>query len=112
LHDPTVGDLKVPAVRLPVADCRDDPRRLSGFEDDDNLIRLGAFEVGLDKFVAPALWRLDKRSIPLVGLLLHPSLKLFSGAAQHIAADRIDPPVGAKKADHPFGPAETAGSAR
>src|SRR5258708_32883737 len=83
LHDPAVGDLKVPAVRLPIADCRHDPCRLSGFEDDDNLIRLGASEVGLDKFVAPAFWRLDNRSIPFVGLLLHPSLELFSGAAQH-----------------------------
>jgi hypothetical protein len=42
-----VSDLKVPAVRLPVADCRHHARRLTGLEDDDDLIRLGVAEVGL-----------------------------------------------------------------
>ena len=66
LHDPAVGDLKMPAVELLVADRRHDARRLSGFQDDDDLIRLGALEVGLDKFVAAALWRLEDRSIPFL----------------------------------------------
>src|SRR5947209_554068 len=103
LHDPAVGDLKVPAVRLPVADCRHDARRLTCLEDDDDLIRLGAAEVGLDEFVAATLGCLNDRSIPSVGLVLHPVLELFGGAAQHISADRIDPPVGVEKADHPLG---------
>ena len=103
LHDPAVSDLQVPAVRLPVANRRHDPRRLPGFEDDDDLIRLGTPEIGLDKFVAAALWRLDDRSIPSVGLFLHPALELFSRPAQHIAADRINSPVGVEKADYPFG---------
>ena len=34
LHDPAVGDLKMPAVELLVADCGHDPRGLSGFEND------------------------------------------------------------------------------
>jgi hypothetical protein len=103
LHDPAVGDLQVPAVRLLVADRRHDPRRLSGFEDDDDLIRLGTLEVGFDKFVATTLRRLDDRSLPSVGLLLHPALELFSGGAQHIAADRIDLPVAVEEANHPLG---------
>jgi hypothetical protein len=86
LYDPALGDLQMPTVGLSVADCRHDPSRLSGFEDDDNLIRLGALEVGLDEFVAPAPWRLDNRGIPSVGLLLDPGLELFGGAAQHIAS--------------------------
>ena len=102
MHDPAVGDLKVPTVRLPVADCRHDARRLTGFEDDDDLIRLGTPEVGLDKFVATTLWRFHDRSLPSVGLLLHPALELFSGGAQHIAADRIDLPVAVEEADHPL----------
>src|SRR2546423_8186971 len=83
VHDPAVGYLKVAAVRLTVADRRHDPRRLTGFDDDDDLIRLGAAEVGLDEFVAAALWRLDERGVPSVGLFLYPVLELFSGAAQH-----------------------------
>src|SRR5438552_11122362 len=72
-------------------------------EDDYDLIRPGAPEVGLDEFVAATLWRLDDWGIPSVGLFLHPVLELFGGAAQHISADRIDPPVGVEKADHPLG---------
>jgi hypothetical protein len=55
MHHPAVGDLLVPAVDLPVADCCHDARRLTGFEDDDHLIRFGAPEVGLDIFVATTL---------------------------------------------------------
>jgi hypothetical protein len=102
LHDPAVSDLKMPAVRLSVADRRHDPRRLPGFENDDDL-RFRASEVGFDKFVSAALWCLDDRRIPSVALFLDPSLELFGRAAQHIAADRINPPVGVEKADNPFG---------
>ena len=66
LHDPALGDLKVPAVCLLVADCRRDPRRFSCFEDDDDLIRLGASEGEFDKFVVSALRRLDNLSVPFV----------------------------------------------
>src|SRR6516162_7711770 len=103
LHDPALGDLQVPAVRLFVADCRYDPGWLSGLEDDDDPVRPCPLEVRLDKFVAPAFWRLDDRSTPFVGLLLDPTLELLGRPAQHIAADRIDLPVAAEKADHPLG---------
>src|SRR5712675_1580893 len=73
LHDPAVGDLKMPAVELLVADCVHDPRGLSGFENDDYLIRSCAPEVGIDKFVATASRRLNDRSVPLVGLLFSPT---------------------------------------
>ena len=102
LHDPAVGDLKVPAVCLSVADRRHDPCRLPRFHDDDDLVRLGTPEIRLDEFVAAALWRLDNGSIPSLGLLLDPALELFGRPAQHIAADRIDLPIGVEKADHPF----------
>ena len=97
LHHPAVGDLKGPAVDLPVADCRHYARRLMGFEDDDDLIRLGAPEVELAKFVTTILWRLHDRSTPSVGLVRHPVLESFSGA-QHITADRIDLPVAVEEA--------------
>src|ERR1700730_11576768 len=93
----------MPAVELLVADRRHDARRFSGFQDDDDLIRLGCLEVRVDEFVTPALWRLDNRGVPLVGLILHPALKLLCGAAQDIAADRIEVPIGSEKADDPLG---------
>jgi hypothetical protein len=102
MHHPAVGDLQVPAVDLPVADCRHDARRLTGFEDDDHLIRFGAPEVGLDIFVATTLWRLDDRSLPSVGPLLHPAVESFSGGTQHIPADRTDLPVAGEQTDHPL----------
>jgi len=103
LRDPALGDLKVPAVCLLVADCRRDPRRFSCFEDDDDLIRRGGPEVGIDKFVAASFRCRDDRSIPSVGLLLRPALELFSSTAQHIAADRIDLPIAVEKPDDPLG---------
>jgi len=93
----------MPAVELLVADRRHDARRFSGFQDDNDLIRLGCLEVRVDEFVAPALWRLDNRSIPFVGLILDPALKLLGSAAQHIAADRIELPIGSEKANDPLG---------
>lgn len=103
LHDPAIRDLKMPAVELLVADRRHDARRLSGFQDDHDLIRLGCLEVRVDEFVAPALRRLDNRGVPFVGLILHPALKLLGGAAQDIAADRIEAPIGSEKAHDPLG---------
>ena len=103
LHDPAVGDLKMPAVELLVADRCHNTRWFSGFEDDDDLIGFCSLEVRVDEFVAPALWRLDNRDVPLVGLILHPALKLLGGAAQHIAADRIELPIGSEKTHDPLG---------
>src|SRR6201987_1534053 len=94
LHDPAIGDLKMPAVHLLVADCGHDPRGLSGFENDDYLIRSCAAEVGVDKFVATAFGSLDARSVPLFGLLFHPQLKLFSRTEQDMPAHRMGVPIG------------------
>src|SRR6516162_8661059 len=102
LHDPALSDLQVPAVRLLLADRRHDPSRLSRLENDDDPIRLCALEIWLDKFVASALWRLDDRSTPFIGLLLDPTLELLGRAAQHVSADRINPAIAAEKADHPL----------
>jgi hypothetical protein len=46
LQDPAVGDLKAPAVHLLLPICRHDARWLSGFEDNDDVIRLGTAEGG------------------------------------------------------------------
>ena len=112
LHDPAIRDLEMPAVELLVADRRHDACRLSGFQDDDDLIRLGCLEVRIDEVVAPALWRLDNRGVPFVSLILHPALKLLRRAAQDIAADRIEAPIGSEKSLRPSRAAEMAGSAR
>ena len=103
LHDPALGDLQVPAVRLLVADGGHDPGRLSGLEDDDDPVGPCALEVRLDKFVTPALWCLNNRGAPAFGLVLDPGLKLFGGIAQQVAADRIDVSVAVEEADHALG---------
>jgi hypothetical protein len=68
-----------------VADGSHDPGRLSGPEDDDDPVGLCALEVRPDKFVTPALWRLNNRDAPAFGLVLDPGLKLFGGTAQQVA---------------------------
>jgi hypothetical protein len=66
LNDPALCELQMPAVCFLVTDGDHDARRLSGFEDDDDLIRARSPEVGLDKFIAATLWCLDDRGAPLV----------------------------------------------
>jgi hypothetical protein len=46
---------------------------------------------------------LDNRGVPSVSLILHPALKLLRRAAQDIAADRIEAPIGSEKAYDPLG---------
>src|SRR5215471_4857115 len=75
LDDPAVCDLQMPAVCFLVADRGHDPRRLSGFEDDDDAVRMRSPEVGLDKFIPAALRRLDDRNVPLLSSFLNPALK-------------------------------------
>ena len=103
LDDPAVGDLQMPAVCFLVANRGYDPRRLSGFEDDHDLVRARFPEVGLDKFIASTLWCLDDRGVPLVGLFLHPDLKLVGRPPQHVSADRIEVPISIEKPDHSLG---------
>src|SRR5439155_11173623 len=100
LHNPTVRYLQMATVRLLVADCRHDPRGFSRLQDNDDLIRPCALKVGVDKFVAPALWGVDDRGVPLAGLFLNPNLNRFGTTAQTIAAHRIEVPLTVKKADH------------
>jgi hypothetical protein len=57
----------------------------------------------LDKVVAPALWRVDNRGAPSIGLLFDPGLELFCGTAQHITADRAKLPVAVEEADPALG---------
>ena len=85
LHDPALGDLKMPAVDLLVADRRHDTRGLSCLENDDDLIRPCPLEVGVDELVATALRSLDDRRGPFNRSFLHPDLKLFGGTAQDVA---------------------------
>jgi hypothetical protein len=80
-----VCDLQMPPVCFLVTDGGHDPRRLSGFEDDHGPVRVRSPEVRLDKFIAAALWRLDDRSVSLIGLFLNPDLKPVSGTSQHVS---------------------------
>src|SRR5260370_40622344 len=66
-------------------------------------MRRCALEVGVDKFVAPALRGVDDRGVPLAGLSLYPDLKLFGSTSQDIAAHRIEVPINVEKADHSLG---------
>src|SRR6201981_1639944 len=103
LHDPAIGDLQVPGAPLLTPDRGHDPRRFSGFEDDDDLIRRCFPEVGLDKLVTTTLWSLDDGGVPPVRLFLHPKLKLFSSAAQDIPADRVQVPISVEEPHHSLG---------
>ena len=66
LNDPAIGDLKMPSVRLAVADCSQNARRFARFEDDDHRIRAGPLEIGSDEVIAAAIRRLENRDLPFL----------------------------------------------
>ena len=103
LGDPTLGDLKMPAVVMPVADRNHDPRRLTRLEDHHDLIGFGAPEVGRDELVAATGGSFHDRRTPLVRAILNPALELLGDTSQKITAHRVLLAVAAEKADHPFG---------
>jgi hypothetical protein len=68
----------MPSVRDLIANSNHDARRLAGFEDDDDCIWLGSFEIWVDEFITTAVRRLHDRDVALGRPLLHPALKLVS----------------------------------
>ena len=89
LNDPALRELEVPSVCDLVADGNHDPRRFSRLEDGHDGVRLGPFEIRVDKFVTTALRRFDNRDVALLGPLRHPALKLIGDAAQGVPGHRV-----------------------
>ena len=89
LNDPALRELEVPSVCDLVADGNHDPRRFSRLQDGHDGIRLGPFEIRVDKFVTTALRRFDNRDVALLGPLRHPALKLIGDAAQCVSGHRV-----------------------
>ena len=89
LNDPTISDLKMPSVRNLVANSNHDARRLAGFEDDYDCVRLGSFKIWIDEFVTTALRRLHDRDVALGRPLLHPPLKLVGDVGQRVPCHRV-----------------------
>jgi hypothetical protein len=63
LSDPALRELEVPSIGGLIADGSHDARRFSRFEDDDDCVRLGPFEIRVDEVVTAALRRFDNRDI-------------------------------------------------
>src|ERR1700719_2360727 len=102
LDDPAVGDLKVPSVRLAVADRRHDARWLTRFENDHDGIEVCAFEIWIDEVVAAAFRGVGNRYVALLRPPFQPALKLVGNVPQHVPAHRVKLPVGVEKANHAF----------
>src|SRR3989441_6272822 len=92
----------MPAVIRPIALGDQNAGRLARFEDHDDLVGLGALEVGRDEVVAPPLRRVEERRTPLPYASRHPVVKLGSHVAQQIARDALAPAVGVEEADDPL----------
>jgi hypothetical protein len=72
------------------------------FHDDDDLIRLGPAEVGLDECVPPTGRRLNDRRAPRLGLGLNPPLVLRGDVAEYRATHRILLSVGVEESYNPL----------
>src|SRR5207249_5584341 len=99
LHAPPLHELEMPAVIRLVALGDQNAGRLARFEDHDDLVGLGALEVGRDEVVAPPLRCVEERRAPLPYASRHPVVKLGSHIAQQIARDALAPAAGVEEAD-------------
>src|SRR5206468_2776362 len=79
----------MPAIFLFGSDGRHNARRFSRFQDADNLIRFGRFEIRLHKLIPPAIRRIQNRCAPFLGSIDDPVVKLCGNFAQDIPADRV-----------------------
>jgi hypothetical protein len=102
LDDPALGELQVPAVVLRVPDGDQDPGRLAGLQDDDDLVGLGAPEIRLHELISPARRRVENGGAPPLGTVRDPAVELIRDVAQDLSAHRVLMPVRAKEADHSF----------
>ena len=55
----------------------------------EQCVRLGPFEIRVDKFVTTALRRFDNQDVALLGPLRHPALKLVGDVAQRVPCHRV-----------------------
>src|SRR2546428_3428880 len=99
IDTPALFQFQVPAVFLLRSDCRHDARRFSRLQYADDLIRLGRFEIGLHKLIAPAVRRTQDWCSPFLGAVDHPVVKLCGNLAQDIPADRIEFPISTEETD-------------
>ena len=101
LHNPTVGQLQMPARGL--SDGGHDTGRLPGFENDQNLIGLGPLEIGSHEVITPSGGCIQNGRIPLLGTVLDPVVELLGDVAQALASHSLAVAVGIKETDHPLG---------
>jgi hypothetical protein len=92
----------VPAVIPLVALGDQDAGRLARFEDHDDLVGLGALEVGRHEVIAPPVRRVEKRGAPMPYACGDPVVKLSGDVAQEVARDALAVPVGVEEADDPL----------
>ncbi len=85
LHDPTLRQLKVPAVFC--ADGNHDPSWFPGFENDHYVIFLGVLKVRIDKVITPSLRGIQNGRAPFLAPVLDPVLKLLGDIAPAVASN-------------------------
>ncbi len=72
----------MPAVGRLVADGNHDAGWLTRFENDDDRVRLGTLEIGLDKLVTTAFRCIQDRDFCVVRPTLQPLLEVVGDAVQ------------------------------
>src|SRR5438128_12397118 len=92
----------MPAIFLFGSDGRHNARRFSRFQDADNLIRFGRFEIRLHKLIPPAIRRIQNRCAPFLGSIDDPVVKLCGNFVQDIPADRIELPMSTEETDDTY----------
>src|SRR5262245_57901092 len=86
------------------ADAHQDASGLAGFENDDDLIGLGALEIRGDEVLVLFFFGgVQNGCARLASAGLHPVVVLSGDVPEDLAADRVKLAVAPKEADHSFG---------
>jgi hypothetical protein len=94
---------EMPLVGGSLADADKDAGGLTGFENSDDLIGLGASEVGRNEIIASPFGSIQDRYTPLLGGVPDPVVKRGGNVPEDLAAHRIKLAVAPEEAHHAFG---------
>jgi hypothetical protein len=90
----------MPAANCLVTDGDHDACRLARFQDNDDSIGLGTFEVWVDELITTPFRCLDDRMFRSPGF--YPLFKLLGDCTQCVPGHRVKLSVGIKESDYPF----------
>ncbi len=100
--DPALPDFQMPAVIPGVSVGNQDAGGFPRFQNDHDLIGLGAAEIGIHEIIPAALGSVQDRHPLLLGVLHDPIPELARDIRQEMACHTLSVSIGIEETDHPL----------